>query len=168
MQAQFSNAKVSIWEFREKLTQAGVIDEVFERFTAELSERKLIVNDGRIVDAEIIEAPQRRVKLPAEHTSDTTEHDDDPSAQEIHRDRQVDKDANKTKRRGRFFFGYSHTIKIDKGSKCVLTFHATPASVHDSQSLRPVLNPEQDSGQEVYADKGYWGEPCEEVVTEIA
>ncbi len=140
---------------------------MFERFTAELSDKELIVNDGRIIDAEIIEAPQRRVKHPAEHTSDATEHDD-PSTQEIHRDRQVDKDANKTKRRGRFFFGYSHTIKIDNGSKCVLTFHATPASVHDSQSLGRVLNPEQDSGQEVYADKGYWGEPCEKVVTEIA
>ena len=50
----------TIWLFREKLTKAGAIKTLFERFDAILREAGFIAMSGQIVDASLIAAPRRR------------------------------------------------------------------------------------------------------------
>ena len=50
----------TIWLFREKLTRAGAIKPLFERFDAALREAGLIAMGGQIVDASLIAAPKQR------------------------------------------------------------------------------------------------------------
>jgi len=149
----------TIWEYREKLTKAGAMKKLFGRFDAVLHQNELILNDGRIVDAEIIEAPKRHLK------KDEQERLKDQSSKQapeehINRRSQIDMDAGWTFKHGRRYFGYKNTAKIDNGSKLVLTYHTTNASVHDSQSFSMVLDKQQDEGQSIFADNGYWGQAC--------
>ena len=50
----------TIWLFREKLTKAGAIKTLFERFDAMLREVGYIAMSGQIVDASLIAAPRQR------------------------------------------------------------------------------------------------------------
>src|SRR5438105_6925281 len=50
----------TIWLFREKLTKAGAIGPLFERFDATLRQSGYIVMSGQIVDASLIAAPRQR------------------------------------------------------------------------------------------------------------
>jgi len=59
--------------------------------------------------------------------------------------------------------GYSASVSVDKSAKLIRRQMTTDASVHDSQPLAAVL-PEHPG--KVYADLGYWGEPCRKVIVE--
>jgi transposase, IS5 family len=48
------------WLFREKLTKAGAIGPLFERFDATLRRSGYIAMSGQIVDASLIAAPPQR------------------------------------------------------------------------------------------------------------
>jgi len=50
----------TIWLFREKLTKAGAIQPLFERFDAALRASGFIAMGGQIVDASLIAAPKQR------------------------------------------------------------------------------------------------------------
>ena len=49
----------TIWLFREKLTKAGAIKTLFERFDATLRQTGYIAMSGQIVDASLIAAPRQ-------------------------------------------------------------------------------------------------------------
>src|ERR1700730_6262793 len=50
----------TIWLFRQKLTKAGAIGPLFERFDATLRQSGYIAMSGQIVDASLIAAPRQR------------------------------------------------------------------------------------------------------------
>ena len=50
----------TIWLFREKLTTAGAIKRLFERFDAVLRQAGYIAMSGQIVDASLVAAPRQR------------------------------------------------------------------------------------------------------------
>jgi transposase, IS5 family len=50
----------TIWLFREKLTKAGAIEPLFERFDAVLRASGYIAMSGQIVDATLVVAPRQR------------------------------------------------------------------------------------------------------------
>ena len=50
----------TIWLFREQLTRAGAISELFATFDAHLKARGHLAMSGQIVDASIIAAPRQR------------------------------------------------------------------------------------------------------------
>jgi transposase len=50
----------TIWEFRDRLVHANIIDTLFYRFTRQLEEKKIITYSGSIIDATFVEAPRQR------------------------------------------------------------------------------------------------------------
>jgi transposase len=50
----------TIWLYRETLTKAGVIEEIFVQLTKTLGKMGLTVSSGKIIDATIMEAPKQR------------------------------------------------------------------------------------------------------------
>ena len=50
----------TIWHFRERLTKLNLIIKLFGLFQQELNRRGLILNEGKIVDARIVETPIQR------------------------------------------------------------------------------------------------------------
>jgi transposase len=50
----------TIWEYREHLVEAKIIDEVFNGFTRQLEEKKVITYSGSIIDATFVDVPRQR------------------------------------------------------------------------------------------------------------
>jgi IS5 family transposase len=47
----------TVWLFRERLTQAGSVEDLFELFISHLEQKGLIFNEGQIIDASFTEIP---------------------------------------------------------------------------------------------------------------
>jgi IS5 family transposase len=67
-------------------------------------------------------------------------------------------DARWTKKGNETHFGYKDHVKVDAGSKMIVTFEVTPASTHDSQTFVALLDEKDDV---VNADSAYVGEELE-------
>jgi len=147
-----------IWEFRNKLAEAGIIIELFNTFKAVLTEKGLLLKTGSIIDASIIKAPKQHLrkaeKKALEKGETPTEWERKPAIE-----RQRDTDATWTKKHGKTYFGYKNHVKVTRENKMIETFEVTPASTHDSMVTGILLDKNEDAGKEIYADKAYAGEP---------
>lgn len=156
IESKIPDAK-TIWLFRDTLTKAEVIRELFELFEKQLEEANLITRSGSIVDATFVEAPR-----PHNHDNETKELKEDKIPEEwtkpenINKLRQKDTDAKWTKKCGIPHYGYKNHVKIDAESKLITNYLATNAKVHDSQAI-PALIDERDNV--LYGDSAYWGIP---------
>jgi transposase len=50
----------TLWEYREHLVQAKVMDTIFYQFTRQLEEKKVITYSGSIIDATFVDVPRQR------------------------------------------------------------------------------------------------------------
>ena len=152
----------TIWNFREQLTELGLVDQLFSRFINELSQLNLIVNEGKIVDASFIEVPIQRNtreenkaikdgKIPASFKENS------------HKESQKDVDARWVTKNGEDIYGYKNHTKVDSKSKLITGYVVTDASVHDSQALDKLLN-KSDTGETLWADSAYTGKEQEATI----
>jgi IS5 family transposase len=161
----------TIWDFREKLTDLGLVEELFSLFLNELDKLGLIVNEGKIIDASFVEVPRGRNSR--EENKQIKEGEIPERFQaNPHVQSQKDVDARWTQKNKVNYFGYKNHVKIDAGSKIVVKFAVTDASVHDSQLTEELLD-ENDKGEDFYlyyvrstkyADSAYSGEPQEVII----
>lgn len=152
----------TIWAFREKLTNEGLVEDIFSQFTKHLESKGLIMNEGKMVDASFTVAPRQR------NTREENKKIKEGNGDELWNDKpnkkkHKDIDARWTKKNGETFFGYKNHAKVDTKSKFIDNYEVTDASVHDSQPLDDLLT-EDDSGQDFFADSAYTGEEQEKVI----
>ena len=76
---------------------------------------------------------------------------------------QKDTDARWTQKNDVNFYGYKNHVKQDAGSKIVVKYKVTDASVHDSNATDSLLD-EKDKGEVFYTDSAYSGEPQEKII----
>jgi len=50
----------TVWAFRERVTETGLIEELFTLFNTRLEENHMIFNEGQLVDASFVIAPRQR------------------------------------------------------------------------------------------------------------
>ena len=50
----------TIWLFRERLKEKGVVERLFDRCNRQLEARGILALGGQIMDASIVEAPRQR------------------------------------------------------------------------------------------------------------
>ena len=153
----------TVWAFREKLTNSGVIEKIFFQFTEYLKLKGLIMNEGKMVDASFTLAPRQR------NTRDENKKIKEGHGNELWNDKpnkkkHKDIDARWTKKNGETFYGYKNHAKVDTKSKFIDNYEVTNASVHDSQPLDDLLT-EEDSGQDFFGDSAYTGEEQEKVIS---
>jgi len=152
----------TVWLFREKLTQSGLVKEIFEQFTLFLEGEGLIINEGKMIDASFTIAPRQR-NTREENKQIKEGKGDELWNDQAHKKRHKDTDARWTKKNNETFFGYKNHTKVDTRSKFIDTYVVTDASVHDSQPLEDLLT-EKDKGQSLYADSAYTGEEQEKII----
>lgn len=158
----------TIWTFREKLTKAGAIEELFQAFDRQLRASGYLAMGGQIVDATLVSAPRQR------NTQDEkAQIKDGKTAQEIWphpaRAAQKDVDARWTVKIGRpkdkdmersvpelaiAVFGYKNHICIDKAFGFIRTFKVTDAAKHDGKVLRDIVSTDNTCSK-VWADTAY-------------
>ena len=143
----------TIWLFKDTLTKAGIIDQLFSQFNRLLEERGIITHKGTIVDATFVDAPRQRN---SRDENEKIKNGEIPEEWEKnpHKMAQKDIDARWTKKRDETHYGYKDHAKMDADSKLILDYVVTPANVHDSNEFEDFFN-EQDKA--AYADSAYVG-----------
>lgn len=152
----------TVWAFREKLTNNGLVEDIFLQFTNHLESKGLIMNEGKMVDASFTVAPRQR-NTREENKKIKEGNGDGLWNDKPNKKRHKDIDACWTKKNGETFFGYKNHAKVDEKSKFIDNYEVTDASVHDSQPLDDLLT-EDDGGQDFFADSAYTGEEQEKVI----
>jgi IS5 family transposase len=149
----------TVWSFREKLTESGLILSLFELFVDFLAEKELILNEGRMIDASFTVAPRQR-NTREENAKIKKGKGDELWNDKPHKKSHKDIDARWTKKNHETFFGYKNHAKACTKSKFIKVYEVTAASVHDSQVLDDLLE-DEDKGQDLFADSAYVGEKQE-------
>jgi IS5 family transposase len=152
----------TIWNYREELKTAQVLDTIFYQFTEKLEKEKIITYSGSIVDATFVEVPKQR---------NTRDENKDISAGETpkkwllkknrHKLPQKDIDARWMTKNNEKHYGYKDHIKIDKKSKIITKYRVTSASVHDSQELKNLIDKKD---KRIYGDSAFTGKDIQKCI----
>lgn len=150
----------TIREFRERLTNARLFEQLFAAFDAFLTERGFITRKGNLVDASFVEVPRqrnRREENAAIKRGEVPEEWKDDPKRLCHKDL----DARWTKKNNETFYGYKNHVNVDLESKLIIRTVVTDAAVHDSQALDKLT---EEGDPPTWLDAGYAGEPCAEIL----
>jgi len=140
----------TIWHFREDLTTAGMLTELFSQFEKYLQESGFTALKGQIVDASIVKTPIQRNSRDenAEIKEGKT-----PAAWSKNKRKRKDVDARWTKKNGKSYFGYKNHVCVDVKHKLIRNWKVTDASVHDSNVFEDLLC--ENTSRDVWADSAY-------------
>ena len=141
-----------MWQYRERLAKAGIVEELFDRFDSFLRARGYQAKGGQIVEV------PRQCNSKGENA--------EIKAGEIPEGWAEDLDARWTKKGGMSYYGYKNHVSTDRRYKLVRRWAVTDASVHDSQVIEKILDPDNTAAT-VWADKAYRSEEIEEVLEEL-
>ena len=149
----------TVWLYREQLSEAGLIETLFEDFDAYLQGQGYQAMGGQIIDASLVAVPiQRNGRDENEQIKggETPEAWADKPAKR----RQKDTDARWTKKHGKSHYGYKNHVNIDRKHKLIRRYGVTGASVHDSQVVEELLASDN-TASGVWADSAYRSEDIE-------
>ncbi len=126
----------TISRFRHQLTGRGLAERVFDEIARQLDARGLLVKEGTLLDATLVEAAVRRPPYGR-----------GPGARSA-----TDPDAAWTRKGGRAAFGYKAHLAMDGGSGLIRRALLTPANVNDTEVADRLVSGDEAA---VYADKAY-------------
>ena len=153
----------TIWKYREIFVKSGLFEQMNTVIMKGLSTLPEVTNDAaRGIDSSF--AP-----VPIQHNS--KEENEIIKAgkggtlwnDRLNKKRHKDVDARWTKKGDLNIFGYKLHVKIAIATKYILAAVITPANVHDSQVIAPLLD-SGDKGRVLFADSGYCGDVQELLV----
>ncbi|MBA7714543.1 IS5 family transposase ISAzo27 [subsurface metagenome] len=125
--------ETTILNFRHLLERHNLTKKIFEKTQRYLTEKGLLLREGTIVDATIINAPSSTKN----------------------RDNTRDKDMRQTKKGNQWYFGMKAHVGTDTGRGLAHSVVVTDAAVHDSRVMDELLHGEE---VVVYGDKAYANE----------
>jgi IS5 family transposase len=150
----------TIWLFRDKLTSGGMIEKLFGHLDTQLDKDGIIVHQGKLVDASIVEVPVQRN---SRQENKELKENNIPKDWDENKLRQKDTDAQWVTHNGKNYFGYKNHIKADNKTKIITGYKATTANIHDSEVMDELLDKKEDGGQPLNADSAYRSEAIEQM-----
>jgi IS5 family transposase len=122
--------ETTILNFRHRLEKHNLTKRIFEKTKNYLKDRGLLLREGTIVDATIINAPSSTKN----------------------REQVRDPEMRSTRKGNNYYFGMKAHVGTDTGKGLVHDIVVTDASIHDSQVMDELVHGEE---QAVYGDKAY-------------
>jgi len=152
--------QVTINRFRNLLVVEDLVQPLFDEIVRQIDARGLILRQGTLIDASLVEAAVKRPKAPKDEAmtaSDTeAESAPDQTAQPRPASKLVrsphDPEAAWAKKGGKRSFGYKAHIGADKGSAIIRRAVLTPANVNDTVPADALYCGDEKA---VYADQAY-------------
>jgi len=157
---------VTIHRFRETLRQHGLADRVFEEVNRQIDSYGLILRQGTLIDASLVDAAVKRPKPPAEQppaepvavqsevkpaeVSGAAATKERPPSKLVKSP--LDPDAAWTKKGGRRYFGYKVHVGVDQGSAIIRRQVMTPANVNDTEPADLLICGDEAA---LYGDQAY-------------
>lgn len=152
----------TIWLFKEQLKEKDLSRKLFELFTTKLISNGIVAKEGTIVDASFVNVPKQR------NTRDENKQikenkvpqsfEDNP-----HKKSQKDCDARWTTKGGQREYGYKDHVATDQKTKIITKYEVTPASTHDSQVIKELID---EDDKVIHADSAYKSEETEQYFKE--
>lgn len=139
--------ETTLCRFRNDMKDAGLGEALFAEVNRQLDARGLILRQGTLVDATLIESALRAP--PSGSTARST-----PEVKGVESSNPLDPDANWTRRGAgrRLFFGYKAHVGMDKGSDIIRSRQMTGGKMADGQCADGLIMGDEAA---VYADKAY-------------
>ena len=152
----------TVWLYREQLSQAGLIDALFEDFDGYLKSQGYQAMGGQIIDASIVAVPIQRNRR---DDNEQIKRGETPEAwaDKPAKRRQKDRDARWTKKHGKSHYGYKNHATIDRRHKLIRRYRVMDAAVHDSQVIEELLTSDN-TASGVWADSAYRSKDTEATV----
>jgi len=125
----------TICRFRNRLVAAGLMGRLFAEFDRQMEERGLVLKQGTMVDATLVEAACGRPPRGAEEDA-------------------LDHDARFAKREGQSgsTYGYKAHVGVDRGTRLIRSALLTPANVNETSVADALIRGDE---RAVYGDKAY-------------
>jgi len=147
--------QVTINRFRNLLTREELVQPLFEEIVRQIDARGLILRQGTLIDASLVEAAVKRPKPPKDESPEALE-TEAPAASSRPASKLVksplDPDAAWTKKGGKRTFGYKVHVGADQGSAIIRRALLTPANVNDTVRADELYCGDEKA---VYADQAY-------------
>jgi IS5 family transposase len=140
----------TIWRFREDLSKAGIIEELFATFDAHLGANGFMAMKGQIVDASIVSVPKQRN---SREENARIKKGEVPKGWPENKRRRKDVDARWTKKNGKTYYGYKNHISVDVKHKLIRGYAVTDAAQHDSNVFESILA--ENTSKDLWADSAY-------------
>jgi transposase, IS5 family len=154
----------TICRFRNSLLELGLYEKLFEEIVRQLEGRGLLVREGAIVDATVIESSRRPRKAVEIIPEDRKEEE---KARPPVVSYSNDTDATWIKKGKKAYYGYKAHISVDAQDGYVLGGHVTPANVADTTELEKLVDElDLPEGSMIFADKGYASENNRAILTQ--
>lgn len=131
-------------KFRKKLRELDLYEALFDEVTGQLEAKGLMVKQGTLVDATIIEAQVSRPSCDEGEVSP------------------LDPEASFTRKNNKSYFGYKLHIGVDQGSVLIRKLYTSSADLHDSQVFAALISGDE---QAAYGDKAYGSATNREYLT---
>ena len=147
-----------IWKYREIFTETKLLEHLFSNHVHELTNEGILPGGDMIIDGSFVEARKQR-NTRQENQMIKQGRGSELWLDEPNKRAQKDIDARWTKKNNETHFGYKVHAAIEESTKVIVHLHATPANVHDSQVISPLLSDEEDAGKRLLADSAYGGRP---------
>jgi IS5 family transposase len=138
----------TLWRFREALGAAGLQTAAFAEINRQFDRRGLILRQGTLIDATLVEAQAARPSPPREQEAPPP--GERPPSKLVRS--AADRDADWTRRGGRRHFGYKGHIAVDQGSGLIRQQTMTPASINETSVADTLYLGDE---RAIYADKAY-------------
>jgi len=153
----------TICRFRNSLLELGLYGKLFEEILRQLEGRGLLVQEGAIVDATVIES-SRRPRKAVEIIPEDRKEKETVAPPVVSYSNDVD--ATWIKKGKKPYYGYKAHISVDAKDGYVLGGHVTPANVADTTQLEKLVDElDLPEGSMLFADKGYASENNRAILT---
>lgn len=126
----------TIHRFRDRLQRKGLLDQLMAELGRQLDGHGVVLRQGTLIDASLIDSAARRPTMAEGKTSPT-----DPEAR-----------FGTNNERRRFVFGYKLHVAVDGGSGLVRGLRLSPANRQEVDFAEALVQGDEAA---VYADRGY-------------
>ena len=144
----------TICRFRNMCRELGIYEKLFGEINRHIESHGLLVKEGAIVDATIVESsrrPRKVIEVMAEDRSE--EETDTPPPQITYSD---DYDTTWVRKGKKPYYGYKTHVVVDTREGFILNGHVTPAHVADTTEFENLMeNLSLPDTSPVCPDKGY-------------
>lgn len=152
----------TISRFRKVMTESKSYDKLFKEINKQLKKHGIIVKQGVLLDASIIDTP---LKPKGKKTYKVTQSEEESEIKvERNYPDSVDQEASWIKKRGSIRYGYKkHYVSDEEG--LVLGVVTTPGNINEISNLEEVLDSvDLPEGISLKADKGYQSQKNKELL----
>ena len=152
----------TIWLFKDDLSKANLAQTLFDTFTQKMIDNGIVAKEGSIVDASFVTVPKQRNKR---EENKHIKNNEVPQSFEANPNKKAQKDcdARWTKKNNQNEYGYKDHINSDQKTKLITKYTVTPASTHDSQVVKDIID---ESDSLMYADSAYHSKEIKEYLKE--